>query len=394
MLRCDDAAIGPREAATRPLRISIIGSRGYPSSYGGFETLVRVLAPYLADRGHSVTVYSRPDLLPTEDADRRVEVSVTRGLNSSSLSTLSHGLAATLRARSAKPDVALVLNIANGLYLSALRRRGIPTVVNVDGLEWTRDKWGPLAKRMFLLGARSTARHATEIVVDSRAIGEYWNSVYDRGSHFIPYGGDTYDTTHVSVDQLRAAGVRSSLHGYCLVVCRLVPENSLRFLFEVIRACRAPSVIVGDFPTSADPNRRRLQDLLVERPDVTWLGHVRDQQLLWSLRRFAGAYLHGHRAGGTNPGLLEAMHAGVPVIAARTPFNEEVLGSSGVYFDDRTDPGQTARLVEELCDDREHRDRIAVPQHSRLAPTYEWRHVCAEYDRLLDQTVQRQTGRF
>jgi hypothetical protein len=146
------------------MRIHILGTRGYPSTYGGFETLVRHLAPYLVGHGHSVTVFDR-------DPDRRadghrvrsidgVRVYSSRGLAGTMSSTLSHGLTSSMVAAKERPDVVLAMNVANGFFLPVLRARRVPVVLNVDGIEWERGKWSPLGKQVFLTAARATARWA------------------------------------------------------------------------------------------------------------------------------------------------------------------------------------------------------------------------------------------
>ncbi|GAB3486433.1 glycosyltransferase family protein [Flexivirga lutea] len=141
-------------------RVAIIGTRGFPSYYGGFETLVRHLAPYLAERGWDVDVYSRPRQVAEEKIPAGVTQRFTRGVESKSASTLSYGLTACADAARRKPDVALVMNVANGYFLPMLKARGIPVVLNVDGLEWEREKWSTPAKRVFHTGATMTARFA------------------------------------------------------------------------------------------------------------------------------------------------------------------------------------------------------------------------------------------
>ena len=134
----------PRET-TFPT-VAIIGTRGYPSYYGGFETAVRRLVPFLLEHGWAVRVYGRPGAMTeaAEATDPRVEIVTTRGIDSRSLSTLSYGFFSALHALLRPPDVALVMNVANGFWLPLLKLRGIPTVVNVDGIEWERDKWSRL----------------------------------------------------------------------------------------------------------------------------------------------------------------------------------------------------------------------------------------------------------
>nr|WP_314145181.1 DUF1972 domain-containing protein [uncultured Rhodococcus sp.] len=171
--------------------VDIIGTRGYPSYYGGFETLVRHLAPYLAEHGWDVMVYGRhgSTALNDESRDPRVNTSETWGVESRSLSTLSYGFSSSLRTARRKPDAALLMNVANGYWLPALKARSIPTVLNVDGIEWERAKWGATAKFAFRLGAKLSTRFADRLVCDSRNIDSRWLAEFGRGGDFIPYGG-------------------------------------------------------------------------------------------------------------------------------------------------------------------------------------------------------------
>ena len=215
--------------------VAVIGTRGYPSYYSGFETAVRKLAPYLASTGWDVTVYGRRGAtrLDDPDMDARVVTRVTRGLETKSASTLSYGFTSALDAAARRPDVALVMNVANGYYLPLLRARGVPTLVNVDGLEWERAKWGTLAKRVFRTGAECTARWASGLVFDARAIETYWQDTFGVRGTFIPYGGD--------VPPALAVPEGLAHRGYVLMVARFVPENSVPEFFEAVPAIAAQS---------------------------------------------------------------------------------------------------------------------------------------------------------
>ncbi|HTF47037.1 MAG TPA: glycosyltransferase, partial [Pseudonocardia sp.] len=178
------------------MRIHILGTRGFPSSYGGFETLLRHLAPDLVRRGHQVTVFDREPVQPGNGRVRMIDgvrVYSSLGLNGTTSSTLSHGLTSSLITARERPHVALVMNVANGFFLPVLRARQVPVVLNVDGIEWERDKWSPLGKRVFRAAAAATARWADSLIADSEAIGERWISEFDRDSEFVPYGGDVPD---------------------------------------------------------------------------------------------------------------------------------------------------------------------------------------------------------
>lgn len=357
--------------------VAIIGTRGYPSFYGGFETAVRHLAPFLAERGWDVSVYGRPGAVRDGDTDRHASVAsiMTRGIESKSLSTLSYGLTATLDAViRRKPDVALVMNVANGFFLPLLKLRGIPTVVNVDGIEWDREKWGRAAKAMFRTGARMTAWFGTELVYDARAIETRWRDEFQRGGVFIPYGGTDPGRTEVPLELPEA--------GYALVVARFVPENTVpEFLHAAERiAEKHPVVIVGSsgYGGELDESARRL-DHRVE--NIRWLGHVSDDALLFSLLQHCGAYFHGHSVGGTNPALVQAMACAAPVVARDTIYNREVLGDTGTFVE--PDPDAIADAVVTMIESPERRRVAAEASLARSRELYTWDLVCSAYEETL-----------
>ncbi|WP_173922498.1 glycosyltransferase [Agromyces sp. Marseille-P2726] len=356
--------------------VVILGTRGYPSYYGGFETAVRKIAPYLAEHGWEVTVYGREGTTEPDDPQRdpRITCITTRGLESKSFSTLSHGFTASLDTMKRKPDVALIMNVANGFFLPMLRARGIPTLVNVDGIEWDREKWGKAAKVMFVTGARLTARWATEIIVDAEEIGRRWLSEFGRDGLFIPYGGDV----------VRELPVQPGLthRGYALVVARFVPENTIPEFFQAVEriADRQPVVIVGSSGYGGEFDEIA-HDLAERHGNVHAYGHISDDDLLQSLWQHAGAYFHGHSVGGTNPALVQAMAAGAPTVARDTPYNREVLQHHGVFVE--ADPEQIAVAIDTLLLDRSEQDRLSAGARARAGTAYTWDDVCADYERAL-----------
>ncbi|REK74028.1 glycosyltransferase [Aeromicrobium endophyticum] len=354
----------------------MIGTRGYPSYYGGFETAVRHISPHLASRGWDVSVYGRPGQTRPDDAgfDPRVRSVITRGLDSTSLSTLSYGLTACVHAFFRKPDVALVMNVANGFWLPLLRLRGIPTVVNVDGIEWHRAKWGRLAKAMFRWGATFTAKFADELVFDAEAIADFWLREFGRTGTFIPYGGETSEPLPVE------DGLTS--RRYALMVARFVPENTIS---EFVEAASDISrdydvVLVGSAPEGSRLHAE-VSELDGSNPRVHWLGHVNDDRRLYSLWQHSGAYFHGHSVGGTNPALVQAMTLGAPVVARDTVYNREVLADAGLYCS--PEPAAIADVVRHMIENSsEYRHKAA----ERAADAYTWSGVNDAYEAvLLDQ---------
>jgi glycosyltransferase involved in cell wall biosynthesis len=357
--------------------VAIIGTRGYPSYYGGFETAVRKLAPHLASRGWTVTVYGRPGSTRADDpaADPHVRVVETRGLNSRSLSTLSYGLTSVIHAFVHKPDVALVMNVANGFWLPLLKVRGVPTVVNVDGIEWHRAKWGRLAKTMFRWGAKFTARFGDELVFDARAIEDFWSREFNRTGTFIPYGGEPAGSLPVE------PGLQSGK--YVLMVARFVPENTVLEFFEAAAKLAANGVdvvVVGSSGNGGEMDELA-QKLDSDFASIRWLGHVSDDHRLFALWQHAGSYFHGHSVGGTNPALVQAMAVGAPIVARDTVYNREVLGDTGVFC--QPDAESIVAAVQSVLEDPRPRQGLAI---ARAKDHYNWPDVCDAYESALLST--------
>jgi len=362
--------------------VAIIGTRGYPSYYGGFETAVRALAPYLVNAGWEVCVYGRRGATTesAEDKDPRVLTRTTTGFETKSLSTLSYGFTSSLDAAVRKPDVALVMNVANGFWLPILRARGVPTLVNVDGIEWERAKWGGVAKSMFKTGAWITSKVGNTLVSDSREIARRWERDFGVKSEFIPYGGAFPRPLPVEV------GLEH--RKYVLVVSRLVPENTIpEFLIAASRlSIHLPVVIVGSsgYGGALDEAARRLSE---ENSNVRWLGHVSDDARLLSLWQHAGVYFHGHSVGGTNPALVQAMACGAPTVARDTVYNREVLGESGVFV--APEPNEIYQAVLEIAKAPTTADLMASAAIERASGEYSWERVCGAYLDALTRLRER-----
>jgi glycosyltransferase involved in cell wall biosynthesis len=357
------------------VRYAILGSRGFPSTYGGFETMVRHLAPFLRDAGHDVTVYCRGETAG-RTSHLGIEQVTTRGVEAKSLSTLSFGLTSHIHAAFQDFDAALIVNCANGLFLPALRAAGVPTAVNTDGLEWERGKWGRVASSVFKAGAWTTARLADAVVADSTVIADYWQRVYQRSSAFIPYGAPVLAAR--DPQGIEKLGLKAG--GYALVVARLVPENNVLMALKAFSAApHVPLVVVGSSNYDNEESRL-LAELTEKHPDrFIGLGHVSDSELLDDLWALASVYIHGHSAGGTNPALLQAMGAGAPVVAMDTGYNREVLGDGNFY----TDQSSLLAAVQHLQLDDVARACAVSKARERIRTSYQWTDVCAEYARLL-----------
>ncbi len=361
--------------------VAILGTRGYPSYYGGFETLVRTLAPYLADHGWDVTVYGREGATKPDDPQRHPGVRTvdTAGRESRSLSTLSYGFTSSLHASVRRPDVALVMNVANGYWLPALRARGVPTVLNVDGIEWQRQKWGPLAKAVFRGGARMSGRWADVLVYDAQAIAAYWQQEFGHGGVVIEYGGTFPGELPVPEGLTHRA--------YVLLVARFVPENTVpEFLEAAAELSRTTDVVLVGSSGYGGPLDEQAAALAATSPRIRWLGHLSDDRELFALWQHAGAYFHGQSVGGTNPALVQAMACGAPIVARDTVYNREVLDGAGVLVQ------ATAESIEQgvlrTLSEPGLQDRLSAQALARSRSRYTWERICHLYDQTLRQAAQ------
>ena len=364
------------------LKIALLGSRGYPSTYSGYETLVRYLAPYLRDQGHEVIVYGRHrgrGWRRTEIDGITVVESPT--LETKALSTPSNVITSARHIAGEGVDCVMAVNLACAPALVWLERRGIPTALNVDGLEWRRGKWGPVAKSIFFACAALASSKISYLVADSRGISDYYSMTFGASTVFIPYGGVTKVLSET--DRLEEMGLTPG--GYMLVVARLIPENSIALILDAYERSSAdlPFVVVGDANYRSDLALRLGR--LDEEGTIRWLGHVSDQELLEQLWAHPKLYLHGHSVGGTNPSLLQALGLGAPVLALDTPFNREVV----MPFEDSLFAGDAESLSIQIDDALAGRLDLVSGDDARalINDRYSWSAVLADYEALMQQVA-------
>jgi len=358
------------------LRIALIGTRGIPAAYGGFETAVEEVGRRLVERGHRVLVYGR-DAGTAGDVHlgmRRVTLPAVR---QKALETLSHTALSTVHAvTKARPDAAFVFNAANSPFLPLLRARRIPVALHMDGLEWRRSKWGPRGKAYYRAAESFGVRQADAIIADAPGIADYYDHQFGVASELIRYGAPLLDDARS--DGIRELGLEPG--GYHLVVARFEPENHVREIVEGYAMSQAtkPLVVVGSAPYAAEYTAA-IDRIAAADPRIRLLGAVYDQDLLDALYHHASTYLHGHSVGGTNPSLLRAMGAGTAVIAFDVVFNREVLDEQGWYF--RT-PADVAAAVDAAESDAGDVAAASAAVRRRAADAFSWDDVAATYEDL------------
>ncbi len=365
------------------MRIAILGTRGVPPRYGGFETAVDEIGRRLVHAGHEVVVYCRnPGQTRREHHGMRlVNLPAVRRRE---LETLSHTfLSAVHAATRVRPDVALVFNAANAPLVPLLRAAGIPTAVHVDGLEWQRAKWQGLGARYYRAAEQWSVRWADEVVADARAIADHLHAAHGRAAVFIPYGAPLADA---GTDRLGSLGLDAG--GYHLVVARFEPENHLDELVagRLRSAGTQPLVVVGGAPYAGE-YEAKVRARAAGDDRVRFLGPVYDDQgLLDQLYAGATSYLHGHSVGGTNPSLLRAMGAGAAVTAWDVVFNREVTDGLARYV---TGPADVASALVADEEDPVGAKERGEALRERARSAYVWDDVARDYERLCERLRSR-----
>lgn len=352
----------------------------------GFETAFAEIAPRLAERGHEITIYcrasahSRARRVPRENGIELIYMPSPGGKN---FSAVISTLLAVLHALAARRfDVWFFVNVGMGHHAALARLSGRPVVINVDGLDWTRAKWGPVARAYFQSAARSAVRFATRLITDAEAMRAYYLGHFKRDSEMIAYGAEIEQS--VRPELLVPLGVQP--REYNLIVSRLIPENSLEEMLEGFRRSRSTKklLVVGG-ATYHDAFHERLRALADSDPRIQLVGHVSDQALLRELWCNCYAYLHGHSVGGTNPALLRAMGDGACVLALDTVFNREVLSDCGRFFS--ANPESVRSLIEEIEANPNLAAGFRRNAPVRILENYSWKKITDQYERLFESLV-------
>jgi glycosyltransferase involved in cell wall biosynthesis len=358
------------------MRIALLGTRGVPARYGGFETCVEQVGLRLVKAGHDVVVYCRragASDEPLESEYEGMRLVHLPALRRKSLETLSHTAASVAHLMTHPVDAAIVFNSANAPFIPVLRARGIPVATHVDGLEWKRSKWQGAGRRYYRLAESMAVRWSDALIADAQGIADYYDAEFGAATELIAYGAPI-----VSADRpelLTQVGLRA--HEYHLVVARFEPENNVDLIVDGYRrsSAKLPLVVVGSAPY-ADAYTAQVHGLADER--VRFLGSVWDQDLLDQLYASSHTYLHGHSVGGTNPSLLRAIGAGAATVAFDVVFNREVLRDAGRYFHSADEVAAEIERAEAEPDETRRRGRWA----QRSAHRYNWDDVADRYEEL------------
>ncbi len=365
------------------MKIAIIGSRGYPYVYSGYETFVKELSERLVQKNIQVKVYCHKNLFDSHPKYvNGIELVYMPTIETKSLSQLIHSLFSMIHACCTKTDIILTVNAANGPFGLISKLFHKPTLINVDGLEWLRPKWKGLGSKYFYFSAKLATKLYDAIITDAEEMRKVYLLEFNKESTVIAYGANIrYSQNAALIDQFNIKAQE-----YYLIVGRLIPDNNADLIVDGFVKSRSSKklVIVGDVPY-ADKYADNIKSKA--NSSIIFLGYIKNSEILAELYHNCYTYIHGHEFGGTNPTMLKAMACGCAVLALNTAFNNEMLsnGEYGFFFE---------KNVASLADSIQHFElnhnlvnRLRNTSRNGLTEKYNWDIITDSYISVMNKLV-------
>lgn len=369
------------------MKIAILGTKGIPNNYGGYEQFAEYISRKLVERGHHVTVYNPSFHAYQEDAFNGVHI-IRKFSPEKYIGGAANFIYDFLCLQDAlKRDFDIIYeagyhSVAPAYRLLNIRGKNRPVIVtNMDGLEYNRSKWSKFTQGLIRVLERMAVRDSPFMISDNLGIQEYYKTNFGRDSFFLPYGADpveSFDEAH-----LKAYGVHT--FAFLMLVARFEPENNLEMALDgfLTSGIDQTFLVVGNHNTTY--GRFLKSKYTSER--IQFVGAIYTKGVLDSLRHFSTAYFHGHSVGGTNPSLLEAMACKTFIFAHDNIFNRRVLFDSACYFKDAKQVEQLLRGVSELR--TKHAETFIAENSSRISKQYHWETIVEQHEALFEQLLHR-----
>ncbi len=354
------------------LKIAIIGSRGYPFIYSGYETLVKELSERLVQKGHIVRVYCHRSLFKEKPRYiNGIELIYTPSLETKYLSQITNSFFSFMHVCFSKFDVVLVVNSSNGPFGFLMKIFGIKSCINVDGLEWMRPKWKGLGATYFKITSRLSTIFFDEIITDCEEMSKIYRNKFKKESNIIAYG----PTTYRPIKNGYLKNYKLKKNNFYLIVGRMIPDNNSKLIIDSFLACRSKKklVVVGDVPYD-DKYSREIKSYSSENLILT--GYIRNNDELNSLYQNCYAYIHGHQYGGTNPTMINALSLNCQILALNTVFNNEMLENKKAFYFKKNKKSiiNSFRLFE-----KNYNKLIKENKNYKLPEKYNWNYITKKY---------------
>src|ERR1700722_11639288 len=356
------------------MKIGILGTRGIPNAYGGVEHFAQSLSLGLVQRGHSVWVYNSSDHPYQQKEWKGIHIIHCKDwegmIGTAGQFLFDYNCLRDARARSF--DILLQLGYTSNSVWHRLWPKGMLNVINMDGLEWKRSKYGPVTRKFLVRAEKWAAKHADVLIADSVGIQDYIRKKYDREAIYIPYGADIPQT--FDAGKLAQWGLQPD--GYYLLIARMEPENNIEMIIRgwMASGMAKPLVLIGNTGNSFGSYLVRTYS----QEKLHFIGAIYEADTINALRHYSSIYLHGHSVGGTNPSLLEAMACGCSIAAHDNPFNKAILNEQALYF---SSPAEVTAILEEESVSHSL-SRYKEKNVEKIKKLYNWATIIDEYEKV------------
>lgn len=353
------------------LRIAILGTRGIPNHYGGFEHISQHLAVGLTNKGHSVSVYNSHNHPYQEKTWQNVEIvhCYDPEYKIGTAGQFVYDFNCLMHARKMRYDIILFMGYTSSSIWGPLYPKDSVVITNMDGLEWKRSKYSKPVQYFLKYAEKLAIKYSKFYIADSVVIQSYLKDKYQVDSKYIPYGAE------------KAIYQVPTEEAYFLLMARIEPENNIEMILDGYRKSNAqkPFKVLGN---TENKFGRFIKEKFKNDSRIHFMGSNFDTQMVNNLQHHAHLYFHGHSVGGTNPSLLQAMANGSLIAAHQNPFNNAVLQNNAFYF---SNADEVKQLVERIQKDESTLKMIANNEH-RIQTDYNWKNVINEYENFLMHT--------
>jgi glycosyltransferase involved in cell wall biosynthesis len=369
------------------MKIAIIGTRGIPNNYGGFEQFASFLSVGLVNKGHQVIVYNSHDHPYQEKSWNNVQIvhCYNPEKKMGSAAQFIYDLNCILDARTKGFDVLLLLGYTSISIWGPLFPKDSVVMINMDGLEWKRAKFSRPVQKFLMWAEKLAIRFCDHYIADSYKIQSYLNEKYQVGCKYIPYGAEVFTTEQEN--GLLEFNIRK--FEYCMYLARIVPENNIEIVLDGFNASksRKKMIVIGSMDSSFG---RYIKNKFRADPRIQFIGALYDVEKVHILKAFSFLYFHGNSVGGTNPSLLEAMASRALIAAHENPFNRAVLNDNAFYF---SSPAEVARIIDSTIRNGREMQRIQN-NLDRIKNDFTWENVIEQYERyMIECLTQREFER-
>jgi glycosyltransferase involved in cell wall biosynthesis len=361
-------------------KIGIIGTRGIPNQYGGFEQFAEQFSTRMAARGYQVSVYTSHRHPYKKDSYRNVQL--LRCYDPEHLlgtaGQFIYDMNCIRDSRKRQFDIILQLGYTSSTIWSWLYPASSVLVTNMDGLEWTRSKYNKPTRYFLTHAEKWGVRYSDHLIADSLGIQAYLKEKYNAGSDFISYGASIYEPAENDAEQLKTFNVKP--YEYDLAIARFEPENNIEAILQAYRSLTGRKLLlVGNHKRTVFG--RRMYEQYCSASNISFLGSIFDTDILNVLRYYSRLYLHGHSVGGTNPSLLEAMGCNALICAHDNIFNRNVLGDDAFYFKNDKD----IKAIAEKDIDKTYYTVWLQNNRQKIEDTYNWERVTEQIENKLQE---------